>query len=318
MLQPNEVRFGLNDLREAQHGLKGIAARTPLIDLDGFAAAVQLKAEYLQPIHAFKIRGAWTAVRRLSPEIRQQGVITTSSGNHGLGIAWAAHRFGIPAVIVMPRSASRVKIQGVRQLGAEVLLAGESRGVEQDQAAAELVEKRGLTLIPPYDHPDVIAGQASVAMEILQQRPDLTTLAVPVGGGGLLAGTCCAVRALQRDVQIIAVEPASVPKLSAAMAHGGPLQVDPGSSLADGLLTRSIGSLTWPLLRDTVSNVISVTDNEIEFAMDWLASRNIRIEPSASVTLAALLEKRIACTGPTVLVATGGNIDPDYWRRSPA
>ncbi len=271
---------------------------------------MRLKAEFQQPIGAFKLRGAWTAVRRLPAEVRARGVVTTSSGNHGLGIAWAARKHGIPAVIVMPGSAPRIKIDGVRDLGADVVLAGEVRGPEQDAAAAALVQERGLTLIPPYDHPDVIAGQSTCALEILEAWPEITTLVVPVGGGGLMAGSCCAVRALRPDVQVIAVEPADIPKLSAAYRADAPQTLDGGSSLADGLLTRSVGTMTWPLLRDTVREVIGVTDDEIRAAMRWLGARDLRVEPSGAATTAALLAGKVVPSGPTALIATGGNVDP--------
>jgi threonine dehydratase len=213
---------------------------------------------------AFKIRGAWTALRRLPASVRARGVVTTSSGNHGLGIAFAAQRLGVPAVIVMPGSAPQVKVDGVRRLGGEVVLSGMARGPEQDAAAAALVTERGLTLIPPYDHPDVIAGQGSCVMEVLQDWAEVEMLIVPVGGGGLLAGSCCAVRALRPGTTVIAVEPAGIPKLSAAFEAGAPTTLASGSSLADGLLTRSIGTMTWPLIRDTVRKVVSVTDHS-----DW-------------------------------------------------
>jgi threonine dehydratase len=270
---------------------------------------VRLKAEFLQPIGAFKIRGAWTAVRRLPQEIRSHGVITTSSGNHGLGIAFAAHRFGIPAVIVMPGSAAKIKIEGVKRLGAEVVLSGTTRGPEQDATAATLVRERGLTLIPPFDDLDVIAGQGSCGMEILEDWPEVTTLVVPVGGGGLLAGICAAVRALRPQTRVIGVEPTGIPKLSAAFAAGEPATLGIGSSLADGLLTRSVGELTWPLIRRTVREVVAVTDADIIAAMRWLGAQGIRVEPSGAVTTAALLAGKVTLTGPTVVVATGGNID---------
>ena len=156
------IEITLDNLREAAAGLVGVAERTPLVPLpispDG---ETRLKAEHLQPIGAFKIRGAWTAVRRLSADARRHGVVTSSSGNHGLGIAFAAGRLGVRAVVVMPESAAKVKIEGVRRLGAEVVLAGKTRGPEQTIAAQGFVDQQGLTMIPPFDHPDVIAGQGT-------------------------------------------------------------------------------------------------------------------------------------------------------------
>jgi threonine dehydratase len=306
------MEITLENLREAQAGLAGVGERTPLLRLpfEGLAGEVRLKAEQLQPIGAFKIRGAWTALRRLSPEARQRGVVTSSSGNHGLGIAFAAKRLGMRAVVVMPESAAGVKIDGVRRLGAEVVLAGKTRGPEQAVAAERFVIEESLTMIPPYDHPDVIAGQGTVGMEILDQWPEVRTIIVPIGGGGLLAGICSAVRATGAKVRVIAAEPAGIPKLSAAIAAGGPKTLDGGASLADGLLTKSVGKLTWPLIRDTVHDVASVTDAEIRAAVRWLHTAGLKVEPSGSITTAAILANPSLVTGPTVVVCSGGNVDP--------
>lgn len=306
------LEITLDNLREAQAGLAGVGERTPLIPLpfEDVAGEVRLKAEHLQPIGAFKIRGAWTALRRLSDDARDHGVVTSSSGNHGLGIAFAAKRLGIRAVVVMPESAAGVKIDGVRRLGAEVVLAGKTRGPEQAVAAERFVTDESLTMIPPYDHPDVIAGQGTVAMEILDQWPEVRTILVPIGGGGLLAGICSAVRATGANVRVIAVEPAGIPKLSAAIAAGGPTTLPGGASLADGLLTMSVGKLTWPLIRDTVHDVASVTDDQIRAAVRWLHTAGLRVEPSGSVTTAAILADRSIVAGPTVVICSGGNVDP--------
>lgn len=306
------IDITLENLREAQAGLAGVGERTPLIKLpfEGLAGEVRLKAEQLQPIGAFKIRGAWTALRRLSGEARTRGVVTSSSGNHGLGIAFAAKRLGMRAVVVMPESAAGVKIEGVRRLGAEVVLAGKTRGPEQGIAAARFVTDESLTMIPPYDHPDVIAGQGTIGLEILDQWPEVETIVVPIGGGGLLAGICSAVRASGSSVRVVAVEPAGIPKLSAAIAAGEPHTLPGGASLADGLLTMSVGKLTWPLIRETVRDVAAVTDAQIRVAVRWLHTAGLRVEPSGSITTAAILANPALVTGPTVVVCSGGNVDP--------
>lgn len=323
----------LDNLREAQAGLTGIAKWTPLLPLTvaGRSADARLKAEHQQPMGAFKIRGAWTALRRLPEDARRRGVVTSSSGNHGLGIAFAAQRLGMRAVVVMPESAASVKVDGVRRLGADVVLAGRVRGPEQAIVAERYVKEEALTMIPPYDHPDVIAGQGTVALEMLEQWPLLRTILVPVGGGGLLAGVCSVIRATGADVRVVAVEPAGIRKLSAAVAAGQPRDVPGGASLADGLLTMSVGTLTWPLIRDTLHAVVPVTDTQIRGAMRWLASQDVRVEPSGAVTSAALLglgapasgaamwpddcseqveRARAATSGATALICTGGNVDP--------
>lgn len=304
------IEITLDNLREAAAGLVGVAERTPLVSLsitpDG---ETRLKAEHLQPIGAFKIRGAWTAVRRLSADARRHGVVTSSSGNHGLGIAFAAGRLGVRAVVVMPESAAKVKIEGVRRLGAEVVLAGKTRGPEQTIAAQVFVDQQGLTMIPPFDHPDVIAGQGTCGLEILDQWPEVRSIMVPVGGGGLLGGICAAVRATGARVRVIGVEPAGIPKLSTAVAADRPTDIPVGSSLADGLLTRSVGNLTWPLIRETLDSVVSVTDDQIRTAMRWLGSHGLRVEPSGAVSTAAVLSGTVRVTDATALVCSGGNVD---------
>jgi threonine dehydratase len=304
------IEITLDNLREAAAGLVGVAERTPLVPLPiSPGGDTRLKAEHLQPIGAFKIRGAWTAVRRLSADARRHGVVTSSSGNHGLGIAFAAGRLGVRAVVVMPESAAKVKIDGVRRLGAEVVLAGKTRGLEQTIAAQEFVDQQGLTMIPPFDHPDVIAGQGTCGLEILDQWPEVRTILVPVGGGGLLGGICAAVRATRAQVRVIGVEPAGIPKLSTAVAAGRPTNIPVGSSLADGLLTLSVGNLTWPLIRETLDSVVSVTDDQIRSAMRWLGSHGLRVEPSGAVSTAAALSGTVSVTDATALVCSGGNVD---------
>jgi threonine dehydratase len=305
------TRIDLANLQEARAGLAGVAERTPLIPLPlAPPHDVRLKAENLQPIGAFKIRGAWTALRRLDPDARSRGVVTSSSGNHGLGVAFAAQRLGIRAVVVMPESAPAVKVDGVRRLGAQVVLKGKTRGPEQTAEAERFVAEDGLVMIPPFDHPDVIAGQGTLGLELLDQWPDVRTILVPIGGGGLLAGVCSAVRAAQANVRVIAVEPAAIPKLSAAMSADRPTTLSDGASLADGLLTKSVGALTFPIIRATVSRVIGVTDDQLRDAMRWLGEHDLRVEPSGSATTAAVLSGQYVVDGPTALVCTGGNVDP--------
>ncbi len=164
-------------------------------------------------------------------------------------------------------------------------------------------------MVPPYDNPDVIAGQGTVALEILDQWPEVTAILVPIGGGGLLAGIASAVRAIGAKVQVIAVEPAGIPKLSTAMAAGEPTMLPGGASLADGLLTKSVGQVTLPIIRESVTTVASVTDDEIRAAVRWLNSAGLRVEPSGSVTTAAILAGKYVVTGPTVVVCSGGNVD---------
>jgi threonine dehydratase len=274
-----------------------------------------LKCEQLQPIGAFKLRGAYTAVARLGDR-RRAGVITNSSGNHGLALAWSARAFGVRAVVVMPETAATVKVDAVRQQGGEVVFAGRTRSPEQAERAESMARAEGLALVPPFDHPDVIAGQATCGLEILEDAPDVATLVVPVGGGGLLAGISAVVAALKPSVRVIGVEPAGAAKLSAALAAGGPVALDQTESLADGLLTRSIGRLTWSVLSPVVLQAVQVSELEIGQGVRHLYERvRLVVEPSGAVTTAALLAGRIPADGLVVAVATGGNVDPALFHR---
>jgi threonine dehydratase len=302
----------LEDLREAAAGLTGAAVRTRLLDAPFLSAAagvpVAIKCEFEQPTGAFKVRGALTALRRMDPVVRARGVVAYSSGNHGQAVAWAARRFGVRAVIVMPGTAARVKVEGVKALGGEVALAPPGAPARKAMAL-EIAAREGLAVVPPFDHPDVIAGQGTCGLEILEQRPDVAAIIVPVSGGGLMAGIAVAVRALRPGVELIAVEPAGAAKLTAAWAVGHPVTIDRPTSLADGLLTSSVGTLTFPLIRGSVRRVVTVGEEAIRDAVRRLhAELGIRVEPSGAVTTAAVLGG-LALPGPTVCVATGGNLD---------
>ena len=220
-LAEGAVRVTLEEVREAAAALAGVALRTPLVAAPGLSKAmgvpVRLKCEQLQSVGAFKIRGAYTALRRVPEADRRRGVITHSSGNHGQAVASAARLLGVSAVVVMPRGASAVKIEGVRRHGAELVLVETS--AEREARTAELAAARGLVVIPPYEHPAVIAGQGTCGLEIVEQWPEVSTILVPVGGGGLIAGIATAAAALRPGIRIIGVEPAAVPKLSAAIAE---------------------------------------------------------------------------------------------------
>ena len=306
----------LADIRDAARTLQGVSVRTPLVSVPGRGTtSFLLKCEQLQPIGAFKLRGAYTAVARLG-EGRRRGVVTSSSGNHGLALAWSARSFGIRAVVVMPESAAAIKVNAIREQGADVVFAGRTRSPEQNERAEALARDEGLTLVPPFDHPDVIAGQATCGLEILEDAPEVSTLLVPVGGGGLLAGICSAVTALKPGVRVIGVEPAGAAKLSAALVEGAPVSLPATQSIADGLLTRSIGRLTWEVLSPVVREAVQVSEVEIGEAMRHLYERaRLSVEPSGAVTTAALLAGRVPAEGVVVAVATGGNVDPAVFQR---
>ena len=264
---------------------------------------------------AFKLRGAYTAMARLG-ERRRRGVVTSSSGNHGLAVAWSARAFGVRAVVVMPEAAAQIKVDAVRRYGGEVVFAGRLRSPEQTARAEALAESDGLALLPPFDHLDVIAGQATCGLEILEDAPDVATILVPVGGGGLAAGIAAAVAALKPSVRVIGVEPEGAAKLSAALAQGRPVGLEHTESVADGLLTRALGQITWSVLSGVVREAVQVTEVEIGLAVRHLYQQaQLIIEPSGAVTTAALLAGRVKGDGPIVAVATGGNVDPALFQR---
>jgi threonine dehydratase len=315
---PPEVT--LDDVRAAAQRLAGVAVRTPLIQVPALGAiagvAVGLKCENAQPIGAFKIRGAYNAVARLVERSRPAGVVTHSSGNHAQAVAFAARQFGLRAVVVMPEAAPGIKVEGVRRHGGEVVFAGRVRSPEQNERAQAIAAAEGLVMISSYDDPDVVAGQGTVGLEILEQRPDVGTILVPVAGGGLLAGVCVAVQGLAPGVEVLGVEPAGAAKLSAALAAGEPRTLEHTESLADGLLTRSVGHLTFPILRRTVRRAIQVGEDEIAAAVRWLhREAGITAEPSGAVTTAALLAGKARPSGPAVAIVSGGNIDPALFHR---
>ncbi len=315
---PAAAAVSLESIREAARLLAGVAVRTPMVRSSGQGMPwpLYLKCEHLQPIGAFKVRGAHTAIARLDPARRAAGVVTSSSGNHGQAVAWVAQRFGIRSVIVMPESAPAVKVAGVRRYGGEVVFAGPTRSAEQQFRADRFAAEEGLTMIPPFDHADVIAGQGTAGLEILEQVPDVATVLVPVGGGGLLSGVTTAIKALRPEVTIIGVEPAGAPKLTAALAAGHPETLAQTASLADGLLTRAIGKLPWSLIAPHVHQAVTVTEEEIAAAVRFLYSaQGLVVEPSGSVTVAAVLAGKVTSTGPVVAVLSGGNVDPEVFQR---
>jgi threonine dehydratase len=311
----------LDDLRAAAAALAAVAPRTPLLDApdltERIGAPVMLKLEQLHPIGAFKVRGAFTAVSRLSDEARRRGVVTHSSGNHGQAVAWAARHFGVAAVVVMPADASAVKVEGVRRHGGEVVFVEHRH--ERAPRAEALARERGLTLVPPYEHADVILGQGTCGLEILDQCPEVGTILVPVGGGGLIAGIASAVRRVKPAVRVIGVEPAGAPKLSRALAAGHPVSLERTGSIADGLLPNRIGTLPFEVMQPTVREAVTVDDDAIGAAVRYIFDRlRLTVEPSGAVTTAALLAGRVPAPhrgGPVVAVVSGGNVEPALFER---
>jgi threonine dehydratase len=307
----------IDDIRGAAHALSGIAVRTPLIEAPSLSrrlgVPVWLKCEQWQPIGAFKVRGAWTAITRLPDAVRARGVIAHSSGNHGRAVAWVARRLGLRAVIVMNDTAPPVKVDAVRAEGAEVVLVDRYR---RAATAEELAVREALAMIPPFEHSDVILGQATCALEILDEAPDLSMLLAPVGGGGLLAGCCTTAAALGHPVEIVGVEPGGAPKLSAALDAGRPVTLPGTASIADGLLPVALGTLPWQRIGQRVHRALRIPEDAIAGAVRFLfRDMGLRVEPSGAVAVAALLTEELRPGGPIAAILSGGNVDPDLFEK---
>lgn len=307
----------LESIQRAAAALQGVAVRTPLVTVPASALpgpAVALKCEHLQPVGAFKVRGAFTAISRLSEAERSRGVVTHSSGNHGQAVAFVARHFGVRAIIVMPADAPAVKVEGVRRHGGEVAFVTDR--AQRQARCEELAAEHGMVIVPPYENPDVIAGQATCGIEILEQMPDVETIVVQVGGGGLIAGIASAVHAVKPEVEVVAVEPEGAPKLARALAAGRPVRLETAVSIADGLLPFQIGTLPFEVMGGIVRRAVQVSDDEIAAAVKFLHDRvKLDVEPSGAAAFAAILAGRIERTGPTVAVVSGGNVDPDLFQR---
>jgi len=299
------------EVREAAAGLAGVAVRTPLRYVEPLHA--YLKLESLQPIGAFKLRGAYNAIRRLPQAASRKGVITYSSGNHGQAVAYAAQLMGVPAVVVMPETAPAVKVTGVRRWGGEVVFAGRTSEDRQQRAEA-IAAQRGLAIVPPFDHADIIAGQATVGLEIAEQLPDVRTVVVPVGGGGLIAGVVTGLAAAGSPARVWGVEPTGAPKLTRSLEAGQPVRLDRTASLADGLITLTVGAVPFAHLtaqRDRLAGVVLVDDDALREAVQFLWREcHLAVEPSGAATTAALRRGAVHPVPPTVLVVSGGNVDP--------
>ncbi len=302
----------LEDIQGAAARVAAVARRTPLIPTA--VPGLLLKCENLQPMGAFKQRGAYNMVAQLAPEVRARGVITYSSGNHGQAVAMAAQLLGAPAVIVMPETAPAVKVEGARAYGAQVVFAGRT-SFDRHHKAEEIAAARGLTIVPPFDHERIIAGQGTVGLEILEQCPDVTTVYVPVGGGGLISGVATAIKRSKPEVIIIGVEPAGAAKMSTSLAAGEPVTLESTASIADGLLTLRPGDLTFAHVKAFVERVITVTDDQIAAAVKWLfRTSRLVAEPSGAATTAAVLAAG-ALPGTTVAIVSGGNVAPEDFAR---
>lgn len=307
--------ISLYDLESAAARIAPVAVRTPTLPADDLSERlgmpVFLKPEMLQRGGAFKFRGAYNFLAQLTPGERARGVIAPSSGNHAQAVALAAKLFGCTSVVVMPTTVTAAKRSGAERLGARVVLAGTTTQ-DRYERALELVEAEGFTLVPPYDHPWIIAGQGTAGLEIVEDVPDVGTVLVPVGGGGLAAGVATAVKLRAPGARVIAVEPANAPKLSRARDAGQPVRIASSGGLADGLLAVEVGSVTFAHHQLHVDDVVRVEDSALRGAMRFLLDRmKLVAEPSGAITIAALLEDIATPVGKTVAVLSGGNIEWD-------
>jgi threonine dehydratase len=282
----------------------------------GPAGRVRLKCENLQRGGAFKLRGAYNFMALLPDEARSSGVVTYSSGNHGRAVALAAVELGMPAVVVVPLDAPQVKVDGIRRLGAEVLHEG-TTSLERKRRAEEVAAQRGMAIVPPFDHADIIAGQGTAGLEVVEDWPEVRRVLVPVGGGGLLAGIAVAVRALAPAADVFGVEPRGAACMARSLKAGRPVQLESVATVADGLRPVRPGDLTFAHARELVAGVVLVEDEEILRALAWCADEfHLMVEPSGAAALAALLSGRLPDRElPTAVVLSGGNVDPAAWSR---
>jgi len=313
----------LNDIREAQSRLRGVAVRTKLIPSHLHESTRQkdtrqlyLKPENLQPIGSFKLRGAYNKVAALSAGERQRGVITYSSGNHAQGVAYAARALGVKAVIVMPRIAPAVKREATIALGAEIILVGPASS-ERQAKAEELAARHGYVIVPPYNDEMIIAGQGTMGLEILEDLPDVETVIVPVGGGGMLSGIATAIKLSQPSVKVIGAEPELAADAQASLRSGKIVQSSAEQAtrtLADGLRTQSIGAINFEHIRRYVDDIVTVTEDDIRKATQGLAADPRTLaEPSGAVAVAAFLFHRdqLPRTTKNAAVISGGNIEAE-------
>jgi len=308
----------LDDIRAAQARLQGVTVHTRLIEYklgESDPRRLFLKPENQQPIGAFKLRGAYNKIASLSEPDRKRGVISYSSGNHAQGVAYAARALGVKAVIVMPNNAPAIKRLATASLGAEIVLVGPSSDERKTKAEA-LAAEHGYVIVPPYDDKRIIAGQGTMGLEILEDLPDVETVLVPVGGGGMIGGVAAAVKLSKPTVKVIGVEPVLAADAQASLRTGKIVQLPAeqvSRTLADGLRTQSVGSINFEHIQRFVDDIITVTEGEIRQAMRLLAANPATIaEPSGAVAVAGFLFRRAELpeTKMNIAIISGGNIEP--------
>lgn len=306
--------FALDDVRDAATRLRGIAHRTPVVTSSRlnaeFGVDLHLKCENLQRMGAFKFRGAYNALSRLDDDARAAGVVAFSSGNHAQAVALAARLLGIPATIVMPSDAPAIKLSATKGYGAQVV-PYDRRTEDRAAIARELAEREGRTVIPPFDHPHIAAGQGTAALELMADVPDLDVVIAPLGGGGLLSGTAVATRGSRDVTRVFGAEPAAGDDGKQSFDRGEIVTIPVPETLADGAQTIALGETTFPIIRELVEDIVRVTDDELVAAMRSLAQTcKLIVEPTGALALAAA--RTLAPSLPRAkvgVVLSGGNID---------
>ena len=302
------------EVAAAHERIRAVAKRTPVLTsttIDALTGArVHFKCENFQRMGAFKFRGAYNALSQLAPEQKRKGVVAFSSGNHAQAVALAGRLLGVPATIVMPTDAPKVKLDATRGYGAEVVLYDASNE-DRAKIAEQLAAERGLAVIPPFDHPHIVAGQGTAAKELIEDTGPLDLLMVPCGGGGLLSGCSIAARQLSPDCRVIGVEPAAGDDGLRAFRSGKLETIALPDTIADGARTMCLGKLTFSIIRENVHDFLTVTDDELLKSMFFLWERmKIVVEPTGALAACALLERKLDAKGKKVgVVISGGNVD---------
>jgi threonine dehydratase len=313
----------LAEIEAARIVVSKVADLTPLETSrflsDVLGSPVYLKCENLQRTGSYKIRGAYNRLAQLSADERARGVVAASAGNHAQGVAFAARELGIKSTIFMPLGVALPKLQATRDYGADVVLRGNTVD-EPLRAAAEFAAETGAVLIPPFDHNDVVTGQATLGLEIFDQLPDMATIIVPIGGGGLISGVASAVkqRALRdgRTVRVIGVQAENAASYPPSLSAGEPTEIKLLATIADGIAVSKPGALNFDIIRDSVDEIVTVTEDDIARALLVLLERaKLVVEPAGAVAVAAILAGKVAADGPTVAILSGGNIDPLLMQR---
>ena len=310
-------------IREARERVAAVVSTTPMEDSrflsETLGHPVHLKAENLQRTGSYKIRGAYNLLAQLSDAEKARGVVAASAGNHAQGVALAARELGIAATIFMPLGVALPKLQATRGYGADVVLHGAIVD-ETLRAAAEFAERTGAVLIPPFDHPEIVAGQGTLALEILDQVPDVSNVIVPIGGGGLISGIATAFAQLApelgRSIRVIGVQAENSAAYPPSLEAGAPLTIATLPTIADGIAVARPGSLNFEIIRRAVDEVVTIQDDETAKAIVVLLERaKLVVEPAGAVGVAALLAGKLDIEGPTVVILSGGNIDPMIMER---